>query len=504
LATRFDAPTLWSATSFVAEEVERVAGGLKILEDDMGPVRSALLEVNQELAKMAKSGQSEKMLKVLVMVSNKVKEASGEIVGLKAKVVSLEAAVSKAATNKQGGKGTKTSLGDGEDDPELDHLMEDFQNSGVSQHEARRGKVTPEKVEREGGGRVERDAQLAMIMGEVTRLTQEVDMLKAGSEDRSVKFAGLGWRSLGDCQEWIKVNFTSNRYGLIMDPLLMLDRALGTSDVAAETQFKTWESRVKLKIATGGDEAAIKAMHFKRPRVFHSGQEAMFTERNKSKLNRLETFKVWKNGGEGVRNHIVKRTNLLMSTIAQDINFVFSKDPKSQMLATMCLNGTMTFITQLLTFVDAIYEKLVMASKFTAEQGWSLTMKILDRICEDLYAPKEGVVDAMNVEDPESICAHLLWACFRTHDVMETYMDANFENHPAVSAEYVKFLALNSGFDKVEKLETMVVALKAQADTATKDAAKARSIADGAASAATATTKAVADLAKRVGNKGNN
>ena len=171
LATRFDAPTLWSATSFVAEEVERVAGGLKILEDDMGPVRSALLEVNQELAKMAKSGQSEKMLKVLVMVSNKVKEASGEIVGLKAKVVSLEAAVSKAATNKQGGKGTRTSLGDGEDDPELDHLMEDFQNSGVSQHEARRGKVTPEKVEREGVGRVERDAQLAMIMGEVTRLT---------------------------------------------------------------------------------------------------------------------------------------------------------------------------------------------------------------------------------------------------------------------------------------------------------------------------------------------
>ena len=48
LATGFDAPTLWSATSFVAEEVEEpVAGGLKTLEDNMGPVRSALKEVTK-------------------------------------------------------------------------------------------------------------------------------------------------------------------------------------------------------------------------------------------------------------------------------------------------------------------------------------------------------------------------------------------------------------------------------------------------------------------------
>jgi hypothetical protein len=153
----------------------------------------------------------------------------------------------------------------------------------------------------------------------------------------------------------------------------------------------------------------------------------------------------------------------------------------------------------LMTFVDVIYDKLVMASKFTAEQGWSLTMKILDRICEDLFAPKEGVVVAMNVEDPESICAHVLWSCFRTHDVMATYMDANFENHPAISAEYVKFLALNSGFDKVEKLEGLMASLKTQTEAATKAAATARSIADGAASATSVTGKALADLAKRVG-----
>jgi hypothetical protein len=49
LSTRFDVPTLWCATSFVAEGVERVGGGLKTLEDAMIPMKADLLEtINTE------------------------------------------------------------------------------------------------------------------------------------------------------------------------------------------------------------------------------------------------------------------------------------------------------------------------------------------------------------------------------------------------------------------------------------------------------------------------
>ena len=86
-------------------------------------------------------------------------------------------------------------------------------------------------------------------------MVEDVGLLKAGTEDNSVKFAGLGWRSILDCHEWIRVNFPSNRYGLIMDPLLMLDRVFDSDDVEADSQFKTLESRVKLKIAAGAEAA---------------------------------------------------------------------------------------------------------------------------------------------------------------------------------------------------------------------------------------------------------
>ena len=114
-----------------------------------------------------------------------------------------------------------------------------------------------------------------------------------------MKFSGLGWRSLSDCQDWIQVNFPSHRYGLIMDPLLMLDRVFGSDDAEGDSQSKVLESRVKLKIATGAEAAVIKSLHFQRPRIFNTGQESMTTEQLKSKLNKLKTQKVWKSGREG-------------------------------------------------------------------------------------------------------------------------------------------------------------------------------------------------------------
>ena len=227
----------------------------------------------------------------------------------------------------------------------------------------------------------------------------------------------------------------------------------------------------------------------------------MTTERNKSKLNRIPDFKTWKAGGEGVKQHIINQMNMLHISITHDISYTFGVDStmqKAQLLAMTSINTTLTFLTQLLGFIDTIYDKLFTFSKFTADQAWALTTQILDRICEDLFAPKEGVAAAMMVEDPASICAHMLWACFKTHDVMALYMEHNFENHPAISAEYIKFLATNSGFEKVERLEASVTEMKASVQKAVVESGKARSIADGVSSQVGVITKNVEAAEKRV------
>lgn len=462
LDDRFEAPTLWGAVAFIADEVSRIGLTLLHVNEEIKEVKASVAEVIGVIneRKTGGSEDSEKMLKVLTMVMTRVKGIAPEMSMLSSRVGTLEAkAEALFSTKKRRGE----NEGDGRlgEKDAMDDLMMMLDNNELDSESQM---VTPEKGSKslEDSESFEFARDIRRLDFTIENLIADVGLLKSCAEDKSVKFGGLGLRSINECHSWMETHFRGYRYGLIMDPLLMLDRIFGSDDVEADSQFKILEARVKLKITTGAEAAAIKALHFKRPRLFHKGRIAMTSERNKSKLSKLPNFEAWKGGGEGVRNYVVKQMNLIHGTLSHDIAYAFGNDSsmvQAQSLAVMSLNATITFLTQLMGFVDTIYEKLHLYSKFTAEQGWSLTTQILDRICEDLFAPKEGVAAAMTVEDPASICAHMLWSCFQTHDVMAKYMEHNFENHPAISAEYVKFLATNSGFDKVEKLESTVASM---------------------------------------------
>jgi hypothetical protein len=104
----------------------------------------------------------------------------------------------------------------------------------------------------------------------------------------------------------------------VMDPLVMLERVFGSA-YADGTLLKVLESRLKLKIKTGGEAAALYALSYVRPRQFHNGKVAMMTERNVSRLSKLPTYKSWNSAGQGVRNHITKQMNLTRTTVAHDI-----------------------------------------------------------------------------------------------------------------------------------------------------------------------------------------
>jgi hypothetical protein len=61
------------------------------------------------------------------------------------------------------------------------------------------------------------------------------------------------------------------RYGLIIDPLLLLDRAFGDGEVLHGSQLKIIEARKKLEIMTGAEAAALSALQFSRHHLFHKG-----------------------------------------------------------------------------------------------------------------------------------------------------------------------------------------------------------------------------------------
>ena len=510
LDPRFEAPTLWGSTAFIGEEVSRLVTDVDQSRKGIASVKEKVNTVLDKMAKVEndKPKEESKLLGILTSVMRRVQGIGPELEEVRANISKLGEEVGRLTKKQKTSPGRNTPGG-----PDvMDDLMNMLSTDPMMETDDSPGtRVTLEKGGTRGGNGSEgsnhppgssiMEEELRRAILEIQNLVRDVGVLKASTEDKSIKFGGLGLRDLSECSEWVNSNFDTHRYGLVMDPLLMLDRIFGSDDHDGDNQFKVLESRVKLKIKTGAEAAAIKALHFNRPRLFHKGRVAMTSERNTSKMSKLPNYKSWKSGGEGVMNYVIKQMNLIYSTVSHDIEYAFGFDPKlrdAKAVATASLNATVTFLTQLMGFIDAIYQKLHSDSKFSGEQAWSLTTQILDRVCEDLYAPKEGVAEAMTVEDPASICSHLLWATFRTHDVMKVYLDHHFENHPAISAEYVKFLATNSGFDKVEKMEVAMTSMKEKVEKAMDVAEKAGKRADAVTDKFSALNKEVEVLKKKV------
>ena len=308
-------------------------------------------------------------------------------------------------------------------------------------------------------------------------MESELEALKTAGDVSAIKFGSLGFRNVNDCHEWAIKNLPEGRYGLITDPLFMIERICGAveSQSSAGGIWKKMESRLKLDIRTGSEASALESLACPRPRLFHHGNPSMVYLKNTSRLNQLMKHSSWKQGGGGVGKHITNHLSSLNFTLLQDINHALGsgKYPEAHLIATLCLTATVTSLTQLVGAVDAIFDKLRV--QFKDEAAWSLTMQVLDKICEELYVPKDGVMHAMTLGDSESIQAHVLYASFRSHDVIARYVELQFQNHPSVTTEFTRFLATNLGSDKLSdalaKTTADTVKALAKADTASSKVA---------------------------------
>jgi cell division septum initiation protein DivIVA len=99
------------------------------------------------------------------------------------------------------------------------------------------------------------------------------------------------------------------------------------------------------------------------------------------------------------------------------------------------------------------------------------------------------------------ICQNIVWAVLKAHDVMAEYKRLSFKNHPSVATELVKFLAINTSFESIEKLvaqtkvlETEVSELKKQVTASVKSSASSANKADEARKQSDALVKRVAKL----------
>ena len=225
-----------------------------------------------------------------------------------------------------------------------------------------------------------------------------------------------------------------------------------------------------------------------------SGNSAISSTKN-TFLPALREKEDWQNAtcNGGVKHIIEDQMPNVIYQMKDLISTRLQGNSQAIMLATTCLSISHTFVVELARFISDTHRDLDLAG-FPSKASWLLVTKLVVRIFgTDLDKVRSFMRGKMDTDSHVVLATDALWATLRTIGVMQDYMRHGIENHPAIAAEYVRFLVANSGLGTMEKLTTSLKSLTTKIDDAVAKAKAAQS------AATTATNKAfeAIELAKK-------
>jgi hypothetical protein len=287
----------------------------------------------------------------------------------------------------------------------------------------------------------------------------DVDKMKTKSADGAVKWMNLGFTNVQDVSAFIRANFDESCFGLLMDVLLLMECIAEEREThegsAAGRTTKQLKQLKELNLATKAEARALAVLETPMPRLLYKGEPAA-GEKDPSYLTGVASYDAWSDPMTGLRFRLISGALATKAAVQASVSMRMS-NPKYAAGAALCRSAaeaSTAFLDSFVVWVDDTWTTLTKKSKFGVKPAWSLLSMLMARIFQEMVEVRRGAFDAVSSMDSAdatlATCSAVLWTVFRTLDKMEEFVRAKFKDHPAISAEYIKFLALNSGSDTLE------------------------------------------------------
>jgi hypothetical protein len=257
------------------------------------------------------------------------------------------------------------------------------------------------------------------------------------------------------------------------------------------------ESLSKLKIKTMADGIAMTSFEQKIPRFFKKAAVHKVVKDDASHFDTIISYDEWDAPGSGFRVQLKDELVTFRAAHLEIIDSVLERDSTARAIASMALTESVSWIEGFIVFLDDYHRDLTKA-KFGTKKAWNVTTRLGKRILEEVANPRNGVSNSFEAGNNEQVCQRILWAVLRSQDVMARYKRNGFKDDPTVSAELVKFMAVNTGFEALEVMVSKVKAMEAELSTTKKENVIAVKAASSAANKADELKKVVDLLIKRV------
>jgi hypothetical protein len=327
-------------------------------------------------------------------------------------------------------------------------------------------------------------------------LSSRLAKVTSETDEQAIRFAGLGFRSAREVNAWLMIHMPAHRCGLIVDVHIVMEHIQVQS--FGQDSIKTLESLFKLKIKTMADGLAMTSFEQKIPRFFKKAMTHKVVKDDASFFDTILNFDEWDAPGSGFRVQLKEELVTFRAAHLENIDNALERDSIAYAVATIALTELVAWIEGFIVFLDDYHRDLTKA-KFGTKKAWHVATRLGKRILEEIAIPRNGVSNSFEAGKNDQVCQRILWSVLRTHDIMARYKRNAYKDDPTVSAELVKFMAVNTGFEALEVLAIKVKNMESDLATANKEALAATKTASSAANKTDEMKKLFDLLIKRVG-----
>jgi hypothetical protein len=155
----------------------------------------------------------------------------------------------------------------------------------------------------------------------------------------------------------------------------------------------------------------------------------------------LPAFK-WDNGMTGLRYQLSRGMSDVEFQLESTIDLVLRDYPEPRQIAKDCLYKAKRFITDLCSFIRNDYQKWLHRGH-SKKDSWRMTSVCVRRFFEDFHSQRVVARDILDIQDGDFSCAKFLWATWKAHETMSSYVRHQFYEHPSIAAVLARHLVDN-------------------------------------------------------------
>jgi len=315
--------------------------------------------------------------------------------------------------------------------------------------------------------------QLKKDHDELQSIKANVDRLRESVSGDTISMGAHSFGSAYDCAMFLEKHDAHASVINMYDIVSLLQAAcFGNEGTRESLDFDQKASKSSYKSAA--EAIYVKSFGLSLPEIFGKVDTAQTA--SKRGLPGVKTFRDWDAQCEqdGLVHYIQDCVNKFILAKTEELGDSLSPVPAEvRNLALVLLTTSNTWLISMVGFVTKYYHDLFNGGDSTTDEAWSHVSQVKRVMFKLICAARTRCSTRIDGSyDSKRRAPALLWGTLKAHKEMKDFIDAQFQNHPAVAPVLTRHLfahrqskvAAKASDDKIKSLESSLKNLKSAFD----------------------------------------